>query len=286
MKVNLPLVSSLLRQEFSESRLMLLGEVAVASVVATPTPVVVPTLPIRLATSSAKTAKVVKKTQASFTLHPVLRRALQVGLTSIILVSFAVAAILFIPQVYYRVFPADTQPIETTDTGTPIGGAFDTGAELKPEVKVELPPQDKTLPEGTWVVIPRIGVRTQLDSSLTADEALAKGVWMAPDYGVPGDKTKPVILAAHRYGWKWWWKSDYWKYHSFYLLPELQPGDIVEIIHDQRKYYYEIYAGEEGEAITDYSADMILYTCKYLSSPLRHFRYARLVDMNKDTQKG
>jgi hypothetical protein len=93
-----------------------------------------------------------------------------------------------------------------------------------------------------------------------------------------------MILAAHRFGWEWWWQSDYWKYNSFYLLPDTEPGDIVEIIDDQRKWTYEIYGGGEGDSILDYDADMILYTCKFLNSPVRHFRYARLVDPTADTQ--
>lgn len=108
---------------------------------------------------------------------------------------------------------------------------------------------------------------------------------MAPDYGKPGDEYNlPIILAAHRFGWDWWWQTDYWKYHSFYNLPELEPGDMVEIIADQRKWIYEIYAGEQGEEITDYEANLILYTCKFLNSPLRHFRYARLINLDQNTQ--
>lgn len=213
-------------------------------------------------------------------------RAAQLFLSLVIATSFMIAAILIAPSLYYAVFPADTEPVVTLEEGTPLGGSFAEKSQENQQAEATrvLPPQDATLPEGTWLIVPRIGIRTQLDPNLSTDEALAKGVWMAPEYGAPGDLTQPVILAAHRFGWKWWWQSDYWKYHSFYLLPELQPGDFVEVIDDQRKYTYEIYAGEEGEDITDYSADMILYTCKFLNSPVRHFRYARIIDVSKDTQ--
>src|SRR3989344_2222073 len=120
------------------------------------------------------------------------------------------------PDLYYYFFPADTKPVIAVEQGTPLGGNFAEGTQAKPVVTPQpsstasasakplrvLPPQDNSLPTGTWVIIPRIGVRSQLDPSLTADEALANGVWMAPDYGLPGDLTKPVILAAHRYGWQ------------------------------------------------------------------------------------
>ncbi|KKS80793.1 MAG: hypothetical protein UV56_C0008G0001, partial [Candidatus Woesebacteria bacterium GW2011_GWC1_43_10b] len=65
----------------------------------------------------------------------------------------------------------------------------------------------------------------------------------------------------------------------FYSLPKLKTGDTVEIIWRQRKYLYEVYKEEEGEEITDYSADLILYTCESLSSPVRIFRYARLLEI-------
>ncbi|MDQ3008453.1 MAG: hypothetical protein M3Q81_02555 [bacterium] len=211
------------------------------------------------------------------------RKAISVGLVAMALV---VAGVVLAPEVYYRVAPADTVPLISTQEGTILGGQFEggTGVTADQPREIPLPPIDETLPEGSWLIIPRIGVRTELQNDQDPETALATGVWMVPEYGLPGDTTMPLIAAAHRYGWQWWWKSDYWKYHSFYNLPTLETGDMVEVIDGQRKYYYEIYAGGEGEEITDYSADMILYTCKFLNSPLRHFRYARLVDMSKDSQ--
>jgi hypothetical protein len=203
-------------------------------------------------------------------------------------------AALFAPRIYYTLFPADTELVWSPEDGTPFGGRFDRGADVSVVADSEAaevegsppyqPPIDPTLPEGSWLIIPRIGVRTQLQRTMDAEEALATGVWHVPDFGSPGDTEKPIILAAHRFGWKWWWQSEYWKYHSFYLLPDTQPGDRIEIIADQRKWIYEIYAGEEGVEITDYEADVILYTCKFLDSPLRHVRYARLINPDIDTQ--
>lgn len=218
---------------------------------------------------------------------PALKKATKYFLNSIIGLTIMIVMFVGIPYLYYAFAPADTEPVKTYESGTPIGGAFAEGPQASPVVQLperQLPPQDPNLPEGQWVIIPKIGVRTELQATEDPDEALKTGVWMVPEYGRPGDLDKPVILAAHRFGWQWWWQTDYWKYHSFYLLPDLQPGDIVETIVDQRKYTYEIYAGEEGEEISDYQADMILYTCKHLNSPRRHFRYARLVDLNADTQ--
>jgi sortase (surface protein transpeptidase) len=204
---------------------------------------------------------------------------------AVLVVALIAATIVFGPNLYHQIVPVETVPIISQETGSPIGGNFDQGtAAVQTETKY-LPQQDSTLPAGEWVIIPRIGVRTQLLKTETPDPALEKGVWWVPDFGQPGDEDKPMILAAHRFGYKWWWQNDYWKYHSFYLLPELEPGDTVEIIADQRKWTYEIYAGEEGEEITDYQADLILYTCKYLKDTVRYFRYARLVNPEVSTQQ-
>ncbi len=225
------------------------------------------------------------------------RWATNMILSAITLFSIATASVLLVPSLYYLVFPADVIEIKAPDAGTAFGGAYADGAnggvgsqatasaQMPPEEAKYVPAQDATLPQGDWLVIPRIGVRSVLQPTIKPDEALATGLWWVPDFGQPGDVDLPMIVAAHRYGWQWWWKTDYWKYHSFYLLPDTEPGDRIEVISDQRKWVYEIYAGEEGEQITDYDADLILYTCKYLQSPIRHFRYARLIDPTRDTQK-
>ena len=52
----------------------------------------------------------------------------------------------------------------------------------------------------------------------------------------------------------------------------------VSVYWNQREYIYKIYAKEESTYISDYSADLILYTCKYYNSPVRIFRYANRVN--------
>lgn len=205
----------------------------------------------------------------------------KIGLIFISLFSISLAVILFAPQLYYRFFPAETVVLTPDQIGTPLGGEFDQGAQ---EEKRYLPEKNENLPEGNWLVIPRIGVRSEMLKTPTSETALEEGVWWVPDFGNPGDDL-PIILVAHRYGYKWWWKTDYWRYNSFYLLPDLEPGDTIEIISDQRKWVYEVYGAEQGEQITDYDADLILYTCKSLDSIVKHFRYARLVNPNVDTQE-
>ncbi|HLE49636.1 MAG TPA: sortase, partial [Patescibacteria group bacterium] len=133
-------------------------------------------------------------------------------------------------------------------------------------------------------------------------EILKTGVWRVPDFGTPEDDGPsepvergadsqigpselvergadsqiglPIILAAHRFGYVTWTNS-FRTLNSFYSLPKLKVGDRVEIVWNQRKYVYEIYKEETGTAITDYTADLILYTCDLWNSPTRIFKYAR-----------
>ena len=207
-------------------------------------------------------------------------------------VAVAVAGGLLMPHVYYKLFPGEAVPVISQTEGTPLGGSFTGPQALVAELSYQ-PPFDASLPTGDWIVIPRIGVRTELRQTADADEALNKGVWWVPDFGQPGDTAEPMIVAAHRYGWKWWWntladpndpQSSYALRNSFYNLPVTEPGDQIEVISGQRKYIYEIYSGEENNEITDYDADLILYTCKFLNSPLRHVRYARLINPETNTQ--
>ena len=195
-------------------------------------------------------------------------------LTVVIVASLSLGALIIVPEMYDSIFSNSSAVNE-------VANAAKQSAQTQPARSAEpepyKPPQNPDLPTGTWVSIPRIGVYAEVRATEDPNQALDTGVWLVPDFGRPGDYSQPTILAAHRYGWDWWWKSDYWKYNSFYLLTDTQAGDTVEIIYDQRKWVYQIYAVQEGELITDYDADLILYTCKFLKSPIRYFRYAKLV---------
>jgi hypothetical protein len=65
---------------------------------------------------------------------------------------------------------------------------------------------------------------------------------------------------------------------SFFSLPKTRVGDKIDIIWGQRKYEYEIYKAETKTQISDYDADLILYTCLLYNSPDRIFRYARRIN--------
>lgn len=201
----------------------------------------------------------------------------RLGLMLIFFLTAATVGLFVAPRVYFALFPPSTIEIKPKVIGTPLGGAFEENLQPKSQNHNYLPELDSSLPEGNWIIIPEIGVKANYSITENANEALQSGVWLSPDYGKPGDQGMPIIMAAHRFGWDWWWQSDFGKLNSFYRLPETKQGTIVELISDQRKWTYEVFAAEEGEEITRYDADLILYTCKYLSSSVRYIRYARLI---------
>jgi LPXTG-site transpeptidase (sortase) family protein len=195
------------------------------------------------------------------------------------LLSIALIAI-FIPiwpYVWYRINPTETIK-ETEKIAKEI-------IPLKEVKKVEpkaptpvpnIPPLDPSLPEGLFTMIPKIGVESPISTGKDFDEGLKHGTWLVKEYGTPEEDELPIILAAHRFGYSSWGGEKRNKI-SFYNLPKTGEGDEVFIYWNQRKYKYRIYKSEESNYITDYSADLILYTCKFFNSPIRIFRYARRV---------
>ncbi len=158
-----------------------------------------------------------------------------------------------------------------------------SGTENKPDAVETVqwqPLFDPKYSRETTLKIPEIGVDTVINESTMEnyEDALKKGVWRIPDFGTPVDREKPVILAAHRFGYLKW-SNLYRRKNSFYNLPKLKNGDLIEIVYKQRKYVYEVYAEDRGEEITDYSANLILYTCETLNSKVRIFKYARLLQI-------
>ncbi len=234
-------------------------------------------------TQLIKKAKTITKKIAHKTLHG--------ALNAVIGIAIIASVVMFGPRLFAMVFSPSEQQAQAEE----LSGNFDLTVdearladrpELSPSERNYKPPYNENLPEGDWLIVPRIGVRSALEPTENYEEALKTGLWLVPDFGRPGERELPIIIAGHRFGFKWWWQSDYWRYHSFYLLPDLEEGDTVEIISEKRKYVYEIYATDEGTEITDYDADLILYTCKHLSSDIRVFRYAKLDRSQQETPLG
>jgi sortase (surface protein transpeptidase) len=136
------------------------------------------------------------------------------------------------------------------------------------------------LPKENRIKMVSVGINTVINEQplATYENALRIGVWRVPDFGTPTDRSKPMILAAHRFGYLKW-TVVYRLTNSFYSLPKLKIGDVAEVDWQQRKYTYAIYAEDKGEAPTDYSADLILYTCEALNSSVRIFKYGRLLEI-------
>ena len=191
--------------------------------------------------------------------------------TILLFVSFA-------PSVWYAV---KTQGVEAASKILAESATNDFGELTSGASNIDYQPRfDASLPLENKIRIPSIGVDTEIQESILEyyEEALKKGIWRVSDFGTPYTRNKPIIMAAHRYGYLAW-TSIFRRKNSFFSLPKLKEGDIVEIIWRQRKYVYEVYATEESEKISDYSADLILYTCEALSSPVRIYKYARLLEI-------
>lgn len=142
--------------------------------------------------------------------------------------------------------------------------------------KLSLPPKDSSLPKQNTLIINKIGVNTPIIESQNGKQALYKGVWRVNDFGKPNNDLV-TILSAHRYGYLEW-SRDFRRKNSFYNLPKLNKGDSIVIIWNQRRYVYKVDKKETKTKITDYKADLILYTCKFYQSPVRVFVYADRIE--------
>jgi sortase (surface protein transpeptidase) len=185
----------------------------------------------------------------------------------------------FAPSIWYSITSkVDDYSISILNT---VSGKSEVDKE-KPTVQIPnwQPAFNSALTRETTLKIPSIGVDTKVNERTYQDyeEALKLGVWRVPDFGTPLDRSKPVILAAHRFGYLAW-TNLYRRKNSFYNLPKLKTGDLIEVVYKQRKYTYEVYGEARGEEITDYSANLILYTCETLNSKVRIFKYARLLQI-------
>ena len=206
---------------------------------------------------------------------------LYLGLSLWLLTVIFVAAPIW-PYVFYRLSPATSEVLASTigNTVTEVPATIPTptlppGVTLPPPPPPLLPNFDASLPKENGLLIAKIGVRGEIHEGDNWAEILRTGVWRVPNFGTPEDDTLPIILAAHRFGYVTWTNS-FRTLNSFYNLPKLKVGDKVEVIWNQRKYVYEIYKSETGTTITDYAANLILYTCDLWNSPTRIFKYAKL----------
>lgn len=209
---------------------------------------------------------------------------------------WALAAILaFLPSwpyIYYRLSPNTSQALASTIaltttsttpsiTPTPSLRVSPSGEpKQSPPTEISLPTLDLSLPTKNGLIIDSIGVKSELQEGEDWENLLKKGVWRVPNFATPSENCnlrsencRPIILAAHRWGYLEW-SNSFRKLNSFYNLPKLKEGDKIEIIWEQRKYEYKVTSTSTGTEIADYSHDLILYTCQLWNSPLRFFVYA------------
>lgn len=177
------------------------------------------------------------------------------------------------PYIWYRINPDETEK----DTEKIVKAISEEAIQQKKDIQSSnIPELDTSLPEGKFVIIPKISVESPISTSKDYREGLKQGTWIVSDYGTPESPELPIILAAHRFGYTSWSVEKRNKV-SYYNLPDTKEDDEILIYWNQREYKYRIYKSEESAYITDYSADLILYTCKFFNSPIRIFRYAERV---------
>lgn len=203
---------------------------------------------------------------------------LNIGL-GVFAIVFATVTVLFLgfPQLFHFFNLSSTQAEFETLTQS-LESDFQRYGEEREEEEEEIeedpiPPLDHSLPNENMLIIPKIGVEGVIHEGEDSEALLEEGVWRVDNFGIPEDNTV-TILASHRFGYITW-SNEHRHKNSFYNLPKTRVGDTFEIVWDQRLYEYEIYKVEEGTEITDYTADIILYTCKLYNSPERIFRYAK-----------
>lgn len=194
--------------------------------------------------------------------------------------SFIFFVLPYFPEIYYGIFPTATKQEASIISKTTENLQRDKRLleEINTRQKIpSLPDFDASLPLTNRLLIPSIGVDGEIHEGTNPEEQLEYGIWRVHNFGDPENNTVPIIFAAHRFGYIRW-TEDFRKTNSFYYLPQTQPGDTIEIIWNQRKYGYNIVFAAEDTQITDYSHDLILYTCKYFNSPVRILRYADRVE--------
>ena len=180
------------------------------------------------------------------------------------------------PYIWYRINPQETGKEVEKIVKEIIPQETEMEEKEDEEVISNIPPFDPSLPEGLFVIIPKIGVESPISTSKDYNDGLEKGSWIVSNYGTPEKTELPIILAAHRFGYSYWGVEKRNKI-SYYNLPKTGEGDEIIIYWNQREYKYRIYKSEESTYISDYSADLILYTCKFFNSPIRIFRYAERI---------
>ena len=200
-------------------------------------------------------------------------------------ISLWLLAVVFVilpawPHIYYRLSPSTSSDLASTIayTVTEKPSTITDSSKITPPLS-PLPQVNPSLPAENGLIIDAIGVRGEIHEGDNWQEILKVGIWRVPNFATPLDSPAqgPIILAAHRWGYLTW-SNSFRKLNSFYNLPILKKDDLIKINWEQRQFVYKVYSTETGTQISDYSADLILYTCQLWNSPTRFFVYAQKID--------
>lgn len=195
-----------------------------------------------------------------------------------VLISFFLIGLPLAPTIYYQLnTSAAESDLHLISEPLSQNLSPDYLEELKQaRERQKLPPIDTTLPKTNMIQIQSIGVDGEIHESTDPKQGLDQGLWRVNNFGNPLENEIPIIIAAHRFG-DVRWSNDFRITNTFYNLPETRIGDRIIIIWDQRKFVYEITEAFDNTYINNYNIDLILYTCRLYSSPVRVFRYAKRV---------
>jgi sortase (surface protein transpeptidase) len=195
----------------------------------------------------------------------------------LIFFAFTITSITFYPNIWYSIDKGATETEASSIQDEIIILQEKNIEDIKRDIDTSLPPLDESLPKDNMILISGIGVDSVIIQNENAKQGLEEGIWIAPNFGIPNNNDLPIIISAHRFGYVYW-TTNFRMKSSFYNLPKLRVGDRVQIIWEQRSYEYEVYKVEDNTQITDYDADLILYTCRMYNSPVRVFRYLSRVN--------
>jgi len=168
----------------------------------------------------------------------------------------------------YNVIIGTTKTKAATNTPTNAVQPTVTVTPTPTETPLPTPEKNEELPTENMIIIPSIGVNSVIIEGTNSKQALYRGIWRDPRAGVPDQDQVPIVLAAHRYGYTEW-TAEFKKRSSFRYLDQLKKDDYVFVIWNQREYRYKVTKIEESDKIYAENADIILYTCKHLNSPIR-----------------
>ena len=104
------------------------------------------------------------------------------------------------PYVVYKLLPSETKN-EATKIATPL--MEDGSINVEENTKV-WPAQDLSLPKTLFVTMDKIEVFSPISTDSDYITALKNGAWLVPEYGTPMNEKKPIIIAAHRFGYLYW----------------------------------------------------------------------------------